>query len=242
MQKTAIVTGASRGIGAETARALAENGYNVVVNYLNSEKAARAVADEIVRGGGEAAVYRADVVKPAEAAALCAFAAEAYGRLDLLVNNAGVSLVALLGDTADAQYDRLFDTNMRGVFNMCRAAASYFLRRQSGAVVNVSSMWGQAGASCESVYAASKAAVIGFTKSLAKELAPSGVRVNCVAPGFIDTEMNAALGEAARAAVIEETPLGRAGTPRDVAEAVLYLARAEFVTGQVVGVNGGLVI
>ncbi|MEA5049878.1 MAG: glucose 1-dehydrogenase [Oscillospiraceae bacterium] len=242
MQKTAIVTGASRGIGAATARLLARSGYNVVVNYATRRRMAGAVADDIIAAGGEAGVFRADVSEAAQAEALCAFAAQRYGRIDLLVNNAGVALVSLLGDTTDDQYDRVFGVNMRGVFNMCRAAAPHMLRAHAGAIVNVASMWGEVGASCESVYAASKAAVIGFTKSLAKELGPSGIRVNCVSPGFVDTDMNLPLTDEARAAVVGETPLGRAGQPQDAAEAILYLAGAAFVTGQVLGVNGGLIV
>lgn len=242
MQKTAIVTGASRGIGAATARLLAQSGYNVVVNYCKNENAADAVVAAIRAYGGEAVAFCADVTKAPQAQALCDFAMQQYGHIDLLVNNAGVAYILLLTDTTDAQYDRLLDGNMRSVFNMCRAAASTMVRAHSGVIVNVGSMWGEVGAACESVYSASKAAVIGFTKSLAKELGPSGIRVNAVSPGFVDTDMNRFLEEETRAEIIEQTPVSRAGKPEDIARAVLYLAEADFVTGQVLGVNGGLII
>ncbi|MEA4912800.1 MAG: glucose 1-dehydrogenase [Oscillospiraceae bacterium] len=242
LQKTAIVTGASRGIGAATARLLADNGYNVLVNYEKNAQAAQSVVDEIRARGGEAVAFCADVSRTTDAQALCDFAARQYGRADLLVNSAGVAHSALLTDMTDAQYDRLFDVNMRGVFNMCRACVPLMLRVHSGAIVNVGSMWGEIGAACESVYSASKAAVFGFTKALAKELGPSGIRVNAVSPGYIDTDMNAALDADARAALIGETPLARVGAPEDVAQAVLYLAGASFVTGRILGVSGGLVI
>lgn len=162
----------------------------------------------------------------------------AVGTVDVLVNNAGISLIRQIQDTTPEDYDALMGVNCKGVFLCSRAAAVDMLRRHSGAIVNVSSMWGQVGASCETVYSMSKAGVIGFTLALAQELAPEGIAVNCVAPGIIDTRMNACFD---RAELEAEVPMGRLGTPREVAEAVLYLAESPYVTGQVLGVNGGIV-
>ena len=162
----------------------------------------------------------------------------AVGTVDVLVNNAGISLIRQIQDTTPEDYDALMGVNCKGVFLCSRAAAGDMLRRHSGAIVNVSSMWGQVGASCETVYSMSKAGVIGFTRALAQELAPEGIAVNCVAPGIIDTRMNACFD---RAELEAQVPMGRLGTPREVAEAVLYLAESPYVTGQVLGVNGGIV-
>lgn len=175
-----------------------------------------------------------DITDPAAVERLFA----AVGTVDVLVNNAGISLIRQIQDTTPEDYDALMGVNCKGVFLCSRAAAVDMLRRHSGAIVNVSSMWGQVGASCETVYSMSKAGVIGFTRALAQELAPEGIAVNCVAPGIIDTRMNACFD---RAELEAEVPMGRLGTPREVAEAVLYLAESPYVTGQVLGVNGGIV-
>ena len=159
--------------------------------------------------------------------------------VDVLVNNAGVSHVGLISEITPEQWDRLFAVNVKGIYNTVRAVLPAMLHRQSGAVVNVSSMWGQAGASCEAAYSATKGAVIALTQALARELGPSGIRVNAVSPGVIDTDMNAQLSGEDRAVLADDTPLGRLGRPEEAAEAILYLARAEFVTGQNLPVNGG---
>ena len=167
-----------------------------------------------------------------------------FGHIDLLVNNAGISLSGLLTDLSDADWDRLINTDLSGVFRCCRAVLPGMIRRQSGCIINISSIWGMAGAACEVAYSAAKAGVIGLSRALAKEVGPSGIRVNCIAPGVIDTEMNAHLSPADLAALAEETPLGRIGRPEEVAAAVLFLAGAggEFLAGQVISPNGGLVI
>jgi len=235
MKKTAVVTGASRGIGAACARALAEEGCFVVVNYLNSEKEALALAEEI---GG--AAFRGDAASREDMDRLFA----AFGGADVLVANAGISRSGLLQDLSLEDYRRLFAVNAEGVYNACRAAAPYMISKKAGSIITVSSMWGIAGAACEAAYSASKAAVIGLTKSLAKELAPSGIRVNCIAPGVIDTDMNACYSPEDMAALAAETPLGRIGSPEDAAHLAAFLAseKASFITGQIISVDGGFIL
>lgn len=233
--KKALITGASRGIGAAAARELSRRGWQVTVDYLESEKEARALAAEL-----GCRCVRADVSDPGQVAAL--FAAE--GPFELLVCNAGVAWAGLLTDMTDADWRRLFAVNVDGIFNCCRAAIPDMVRRQKGCIVNTASILGAAGGSCETAYSATKGAVIAFTKALAKELGPSGIRVNCVAPGAIDTRMLSCLNAEAKADLADRTALCRLGTPEDVARAIAFLASddAAFVTGQVLGVDGALMI
>lgn len=236
--KTVVITGSSRGIGAATAKLFAENGFNVCVNYFHSEKAAK----ELTASLPSAVAVKADISKKADAVALIEAATETFGHVDVLVNNAGIALSPqLVTDVSDADYDRVFDINMKGVHNTVSAVLPQMVNRKSGNIVNISSLWGVVGGSCETVYTASKAAVIGYTKALAKELGPSGIRVNCVAPGFIRTEMNARFSEEEITSFAEETPLCRVGDPQDVAKAVFFLATdmSEFITGQTLCVDGG---
>lgn len=236
--KTVVITGSSRGIGAATAKLFAENGFNVCVNYFHSEKAAK----ELTASLPSAVAVKADISKKADAVALIEAATETFGHVDVLVNNAGIALPPrLVTDVSDADYDRVFDINMKGVHNTVSAVLPQMVNRKSGNIVNISSLWGVVGGSCETVYTASKAAVIGYTKALAKELGPSGIRVNCVAPGFIRTEMNARFSEEEIASFAEETPLCRVGDPQDVAKAVFFLATdmSDFITGQTLCVDGG---
>jgi 3-oxoacyl-[acyl-carrier protein] reductase len=237
--RTALITGGSRGIGAACARKLAEQGCRVAVNYHKSQ----AQAEELARQIGGIAV-QGDVSDPAQAQKMVDTVLENFCQLDILVCNAGVSHVGLLSDMTEAQWRRLFGVNVDGVFHCCRAVIPHFVHRKQGRIVTISSMWGQVGASCEAAYSASKGAVIALTKALAKELGPSGILVNCVAPGVIDTDMNRALTQEDLAALREETPLERIGTAEQVAEAVWFLCsqQSDFITGQVLGVNGGLVI
>ena len=225
-----LITGGSRGIGAAAVRAFARAGYRVSFFYEKSREAAEALAAEI---GAEALCCD---VADTEAVAR---AVEALPPVDVLVNNAGISHVGLISQISPQEWDRLFAVNVKSIYNTVRAVLPAMLQKQAGAIVNVSSMWGQAGASCEAAYSATKGAVIALTQALARELGPSGIRVNAVSPGLIDTEMNAKLSQADKDALAEDTPLGRVGTPEEVAEAILYLARASFVTGQILPVNGG---
>jgi len=245
VEKVVLITGASRGIGAAAARLFSENGWAVGINYCASQRAAQALAEEIRLSGGKAAVLQGDVSDPAQAAAVVAAAERELGPVDALVCNAGVALPQqLLTDTTDEQWRRVMGVDLDGVFYTIRAAVPGMVRRQRGSIVTVSSMWGVTGGSCEVAYSAAKAGVIGLTKALAKELGPSNIRVNCVAPGVIDTEMNGALDQESMDTLAEETPLGRIGRGEDVARSILFLAgeQSTFVTGQVLQTNGGIVI
>ena len=237
--KTVLITGASRGIGAACARKFAAEGCRVAINYSQSRQQAEVLAEEL---GGIA--VRADVADPVQVQKMVDTVLDKFCQLDILVCNAGVSHVGLLSDMTDDEWRRLFAVNVDGVFHCCREVIPHFVHRKSGRIVTVSSMWGQVGASCEAAYSASKAAVIGLTRALAKELGPSGISANCVAPGVIDTDMNRALSDQDLEALKEETPLGRLGTAAQVADAVWFLSggQSDFITGQVLGVNGGLII
>ena len=244
MKKTVLITGASRGIGAACARRFAAAGYAVAIHYHRSEGAAQALAEEIAAQGGQALLVRADLADSGAVGQMVDNVLDNFCQLDTLVCNAGVAHLGLITDLSDADWRRLFAVNVDGVFYCCRAVLPHFIHRKAGQIVTVSSMWGLTGASCEAAYSASKAAVIGLTRALAKELGPSHITVNCVAPGVIDTEMNRHLTREDWDALREETPLGVIGTPEDVAQSVYFLASpaARFITGQVLSPNGGLVI
>ena len=238
-QRVVLITGGSRGIGAAAARRFAAGGDKVVINYCSSKERAEALAAET---GGWA--VQADVSDPEQVRKMVDNVLEKFCQLDILICNAGIAQQKLFGDLTDRDWRRMFAVNVDGMFYTIRAALPQFIHRKEGRILTVSSMWGQVGGSCEVAYSAAKAAVIGMTKALAKELGPSGITVNCVAPGVIDTEMNANLGPEALAALAEETPLGTIGRPEDVAEALWYLASpgAKFITGQILAPNGGLII
>lgn len=245
MLNTAVVTGGAKGIGAAISVALAKAGYNVIMGYKTSRERAEELAKVIISGYGVSceAVY-CDVTDAESARNIVETAAKKYGSVDILVNNAGVAQQKLFTDITDDDWNRMIGVNLTGVFNTCRVASKYMVSQKSGSIVNISSMWGQVGASCEVHYSAAKAGVIGLTKALAKELAPSGVRVNCVCPGVVMTDMMKDFSEETLRELSEETPLGKLGTPKEIADAVAFLCsdRASFITGQILGVNGGFVI
>ncbi|MBE6850140.1 MAG: SDR family oxidoreductase [Ruminococcus sp.] len=237
--KTALITGASGGIGAAIAARLAQEGYLPVLHYCAHGKG----MDETAAALGGFAV-QADLGDPAAIEAMAEAVLSRTGRLDVLINNAAISLSGLLTDITPAQRRRLFDVNVLGTIECARAFLPQMIRQKNGCIINISSMWGQVGASCEVDYSASKAAVIGFTKALAQEVAPSGIRVNCIAPGVIRTPMLDCYDADTLRALAEETPLGKLGTPEDIAAAAAFLCHysADFITGQVLGVNGGFVM
>ena len=230
---TVVITGGSRGIGAAAVELFAARGDRVFFLYEKNHEAAAAVAAKT----GATAIC-CDV---ADSAAVKA-AFSKIPEVDILICNAGIVHYGLMSMMEEADWDRIFAVNVKGIYNCVNAAVPFFLRKHSGSVVTVSSMWGQVGSSCEAAYSATKGAVIGLTKALAKELGPSGIRVNCVSPGVILTDMCAAVDPEILAEMAEESPVGRNGTPEDVAKAMLYLSEAEFVTGQVLPVNGGYVV
>ncbi len=244
MRKIALITGGSRGIGAACVRAFAEDGYAVAFLYNNSCDKAEALMQSLRAEGRDVSAYQCDVADPAQVRAVIADILRTYRRIDALVNCAGIAHIGLFTDLTEDEWDHLFAVNVRSVFSVTKAVLPGMISRQTGAVVNVSSMWGEVGGSCEVAYSATKAALIGLTKALAKEVGPSGVRVNCVTPGVIDTDMNAQLTEDDRAELADETPLGRIGNADEVAKTILFLCGdgASFITGQVLGVSGGLVI
>ncbi len=230
---TVVITGGSRGIGAEAVRQFAARGDRVWFLYEKEHEKAAAVAAQT----GATAIC-CDV---ADSAAVKA-AFSQIPDVDILICNAGIVHYGLMSAMDETQWDRIFDVNVKGMYLCINAAMPHFLRKQAGCILTVSSMWGQVGASCEAAYSATKGAVIALTKALAQELGPAGIRVNCIAPGVIQTDMCANVSEETMAALKEETPVGRNGTPEDVTKAMVYLADAEFVTGQVLAVNGGFVV
>jgi 3-oxoacyl-[acyl-carrier protein] reductase len=240
--KVALVTGASRGIGATVAMRLASEGAAVAVNFSGSESAALAVVADIEAAGGRAVAMKADVSDPSACTALVERTVAELGGLDVLVNNAGITRDGLLVRMSDEDWDAVIATNLTGVFSMTRAAGKVMMRQRSGSIVNMTSVVGIAGNAGQVNYSAAKAGLIGFTKSLAREVASRNVRVNAVAPGYIETDMTAALDESARDAIIGQIPLGRIGSPEAVADAVAFLVSdaASFITGAVLPVDGGL--
>lgn len=242
--KTALITGASRGIGRETARLLAARGYAVAIHYHESQEQARELVREIRSSNGTALAVRAEISNASEVSAMLEAVRQQLGGVEVLVNNAGISQEKMFQDLSEEEWDRMFQVHVKGAFLCTQAVLPDMLRLHQGSIVNVSSIWGMTGASCEVHYSAAKAALIGMTKALAKELGPSGIRVNCVAPGVIDTDMNRVHPAEVLQELAEETPLGALGRPEEVAAVIGFLAspEASFLTGQVLSPNGGLVI
>lgn len=245
MKKVLFITGASRGIGAACAIYFAQHGYDVAVNYLKNKKAAENVVSQIKELGQNAIAVCGDISDKNQVKNMISECKKALGDITALVNNAGIAEQKVFGDIYEDDWKKMFSVNVDGVYNTIHEVLPQMLQKKCGAIVNISSIWGVTGASCEVHYSSAKAAVIGLTKALAKELAPSNIRVNCVAPGLIDTDMNKNLSHDELNAVIDDIPLGKIGKPCDVAKAVFFLAENElssFITGEVINVNGGMVI
>lgn len=238
-KKNVLVTGASGGIGGAIARAFAQKGCAVALHYNIHKEAALAVKEEILRAGGRAEAFQADLTREEDVSRLFDQAEGSLGEVQVLVNNAGIAWQGLFTDMSLEEWQRVIDVNLTSIFLCCRRALPPMIRRKEGCIINISSMWGQRGASCEAAYSAAKAGVIGLTQALAQEEGPSGLRVNCIAPGVISTPMNAQLSPEDLDALREETPLMVLGTPEDIAHAAVFLAENRFVTGQTLGVNGG---
>lgn len=240
--KVALVTGAGRGIGREIALTLAQNGATVIVNYNGSQQSANEVVDTIIANGGNAEAMQCNVSDFAASEAFVKEVLEKYKKVDILVNNAGVTKDNLIMRMSEADYDAVLDTNLKGAFNMIRHLTRSFLKQRSGKIVNISSVSGVMGNAGQANYSASKAGLIGLTKSVARELASRGICVNAVAPGFIDTDMTKALSEDAKAGLNGMIPMGKMGQTKDVADLVLFLAgnQSDYITGQVISVDGGM--
>jgi 3-oxoacyl-[acyl-carrier protein] reductase len=240
----ALITGASRGIGAATAKAFAREGYAVTLLYRKNAFLADQNVAEIRAEGHEAIAFSVDMRDYQAVRSVANQAMLEFGAVDVLVSNAGISNFSLFSDITPTSFKEMLDTHVTGLYNITHAVLPGMISRKTGSIVTVSSVWGLTGASCEVAYSTAKAGIIGFTKALAKEVGPSGIRVNCVAPGLIDTDMNATLSVKEIQSIADETPLGRIGTADEIAQAILFLAseRAGFITGQVLSPNGGFVI
>lgn len=244
MQKAALITGSSRGIGHAIAAELAREGWPVCINYLTHAQEAEDLAQALRQEGHPAIAVQADVADRAQVRRMVRLCEHQLGPVELLVNNAGISVSGLFQDMDDDGWDRMLAVNLTGARNACMEVLPHMISEKRGCIVNISSIWGLRGASCEVAYACTKAAIVGLTRSLAAEVAPSGIRVNCVAPGCIDTDMVKMLGDETRSMLIDETPLGRLGTPEDIAHAVAFFAseKASFLTGQVLTADGGFIV
>lgn len=235
MNKVAIVSGGSRGIGASIVETLASSGFDVVLNYRFSANKANDIASKF----SNVVTFQSDVSDHAQVKSLVDFTISKFGRIDLLVNNAGIDFINTLSDTSDSDFDKVLKNNLYSAFYLSKEVSPYMINAKSGLIINISSIWGIVGASCEMAYSVSKAGLDAMTKSLAKELGPSNIRVNSIAPGIIDTDMNSFLSKEELSEIVNDIPLERIGLPSDVANTVLFLDKNSYITGQVIQVTGG---
>ena len=240
--KTVLITGGSRGIGKCIAENLARDGFNVVLNYNKSEKQAKQIKKELEEQRINIEICKADVSKREEVKKLVKFTLNKFGNIDILINNAGIAKLQMFNDITDNDWNEMIGTNLNSVFYTIQEALPNMIHNKNGCIINISSIWGLVGASCEVAYSVSKAGIDGMTKSLAKELGPSNIRVNSIAPGVIDTEMNSNLDNVIKEEIKNETPLNKIGKPIDIYRCVKWLIEDEFTTGQVISPNGGYVI
>lgn len=238
--KTAVITGASRGIGTATAETFSSAGYRVIINYKNSENEARKLSESLPHSH----IFKADISDSAQVKAMFDYVKKSFGGTDVLVNNAGISHIGVFQLMEDSEIEKMLSTNLTGAILCSKYAVRDMISKKSGTIINISSMWGENGASCEVVYSASKAGMIGLTKALAKEVGQSGIRVNCISPGVIDTDMNKKLDDEAIAELINDIPLKRLGSPKEIAKIVLFLAseNSSYLNGITIGANGGMVM
>lgn len=239
MKKTIIVTGASRGIGAAIVKMLAKEDYNIVLNYNKSEEIAKKMQEEFTKQGKNVEIFKADVSKREEVKKLIEFTINKFKKIDVLINNAGISQTRLFTDITDEDWNNMLNVNLNSVFYMTQEIVPYMIHEKEGCIINISSIWGITGAACETHYSVAKAGVDAMTKSLAKELGPSNIRVNSIAPGIIDTDMNKYLSDEDLANIEDEIPLGKVGNPETVAKCVKWLIEDDYTTGQIIGINGG---
>lgn len=239
MNKVIIVTGASKGIGKEISKELAKKGNTIIANYNKSEKEIKELQQELEKQNIKIDIYKADVSKREEAANLVKYTIQKYGKIDVLINNAGISQIKEFTQITDEDWNNMINTNLNSVFYMSQEACHNMIHNKKGCIINISSIWGITGASCEVHYSVSKAGVDALTKALAKELGPSNIRVNSIAPGIINTEMNAHLSEEAKQNIEEEIPLEKIGKAIDIERCVEWLIKDEYTTGQVISINGG---
>ncbi len=238
--KTVLITGGSRGIGSACARIFSENGYNVAVNYFTSEDQALTLERELEN----CAAFRADVSDRSQVDKMICDIKSRFGSVDILINNAGIAESQLFSDVSESHFDRMVDVHLKGTFNCTQAVLDHMIDKKSGKIINISSIWGITGASCEVIYSMVKAGLIGFTKALAKELAPSGITVNALAPGVVDTDMMSGFTPEEKNEIANDIPLGRFASPQEIAKVALFLAESggDYITGQVISPNGGMVI
>lgn len=239
MAKTVIVTGGSRGIGATIVNLLAKEGYDVILNYHKSEEIAKKIQEESTKKGYHVEIFKADVAKREEVKKLVDFAIEKFQKIDVLINNAGISQTKLFTDITEDDWNTMLNIDLNSVFHMSQEVVPYMIHEKQGCIINISSIWGMIGASCEVHYSVAKAGVDAMTKSLAKELGPSNIRVNSIAPGIIDTDMNKYLSPEELQQIKEEIPLGKIGDTLSIAKCAKWLIEDDYTTGQIISINGG---